>query len=171
MFDPVQRVIGDRGTYVAACLTIVRAYLLAGCPGKLPQLASFGAWSDLVRSALVWLGCADPAQSIQRSPAQRSCARYDAPGASMLALMLTARGQTAARSQRTVANFDPSTEKGDALLALRASLAPAASDRGQIDASKLGYWLRKNKDRIVDGQKFAVVGEPHGVAEWAVRTG
>ena len=66
-FDPVQLVISDRGIYVAACLTIVRAYLLAGCPGKLPQLASFGTWSDLVRSALVWLGCADPAQSIHET--------------------------------------------------------------------------------------------------------
>ena len=64
-FDPVQLVIGDRGIYVTACLTIVRAFLLVGCPEKLPQLASFGTWSDLVRSALVWLGCADPAKSIQ----------------------------------------------------------------------------------------------------------
>ena len=63
----MQRVIGDRGSYVAACLTIVRTYLLAGCPGRLPPVASFGAWSDLVRSALVWLGCADPAQSIQEA--------------------------------------------------------------------------------------------------------
>jgi putative DNA primase/helicase len=170
-FDPVQRVIGDRGTYVAACLTIVRAYLLARCPGKLPQLASFGAWSDLVRSALVWLGCADPAQSIQE-------ARRSDPVLDTLRQVIGAwhrcfgqEGQTARKVASTVANFDPITETGDALLALRAALAPIASDRGQIDASKLGYWLRKNKDRIVGGLKFAVIGEPHGVAEWAVRTG
>jgi putative DNA primase/helicase len=170
-FDPVQRVIGDRSIYVAACLTIVRAYLLAGCPGKLPQLASFGAWSDLVRSALVWLGCADPAQSIQE-------ARRSDPVLDTLRQVVDAwrrcfgdEGRIAREVARAVAGFDPNTEEGEELLALRTALAPVASDRGLIDATKLGYWLRKNKDRIVGGLKFAVVGEPHGVAEWAVIRG
>lgn len=58
--DPMKAVMADRGRYVAGCLTIVRAYLAAGSPGRLPPPASFGEWSNLVRSALVWLGCADP---------------------------------------------------------------------------------------------------------------
>jgi len=33
---------------------------VAGRPGVLPRLTSFEAWSDTVRSALVWLGKADP---------------------------------------------------------------------------------------------------------------
>ena len=170
-FDPVQLVIGDRGVYVAASLTIVRAYLLAGCPGKLLQLASFGTWSDLVRSALVWLGCADPAQSIHET-------RRSDPVLDALHQVLHYwrrcyghKGQHARKVAADVASFDPSTEQGEALLALRAALASVASERGQIDASKLGYWLRKNKDRIVDGQKFAVVGAPHGLTEWAVVRG
>jgi putative DNA primase/helicase len=170
-FDPVQRVISDRGIYVSACLTIVRAFLLAGCPEKRPQLASFGAWSDLVRSALVWLGCADPAQSIQD-------VRRSDPVLDTLRQVLDAwrrcfgqKGQTARNVAAAVAGFDPNAPDGDDLLDLRAALVPVAAERGQIDATKLGYWLRKNKDRIVDSWKFTIVAAPHGVAEWAVVRG
>ena len=61
---PFERVIRDRARYIAACLTIVRAYIVAGRPGKLAPLASFEEWSDNVRSALVWLGRADPCDSM-----------------------------------------------------------------------------------------------------------
>ena len=63
--DPVATVLADRSRYVSACLLIVRAYLVAGQPGKLSPIASFAEWSGLVRSALVWLGCADPAESMK----------------------------------------------------------------------------------------------------------
>jgi hypothetical protein len=56
-FDPVERVLGNRGAYIAAALTICRAYVVAGRPNKAPRLASFegtlerfGAFSsDLAR--------------------------------------------------------------------------------------------------------------------------
>jgi putative DNA primase/helicase len=66
-FDPVRQILADRGSYVAAAMTVVRAYLAAGQPGKLRPLASYGAWSDLVRSALVWLGCADPIETMKEA--------------------------------------------------------------------------------------------------------
>src|SRR5262249_24846685 len=68
--DPLALILADRGRYVAACLTIVRAYLKAGCPGELPALASFGDWSRLVRSALVWLGQADPLLTMELARAE-----------------------------------------------------------------------------------------------------
>lgn len=62
--NPVETVLRDRGRYVSACLIIVRAYIAAGCPNVLPKLASFEDWSNLVRSSLVWLNCADPLASM-----------------------------------------------------------------------------------------------------------
>ncbi|TXN38973.1 hypothetical protein FV232_00970 [Methylobacterium sp. WL30] len=64
-FDPIQRVIEDRGKYVAAALTIARAYRVAGFPKRCVPLGSYGVWSDTVRSALMWLGEADPAASME----------------------------------------------------------------------------------------------------------
>lgn len=40
---PVAAVLADRGRYVAAALTVVRAYVAAGMPGRAPRLASFEA--------------------------------------------------------------------------------------------------------------------------------
>jgi putative DNA primase/helicase len=65
--DPFGTVLRDRGRYIWAALTIVRAYLEAGQPGRLPWFGqTFGQWSDLVRSAVVWLGYADPVNSIDK---------------------------------------------------------------------------------------------------------
>ena len=63
--DPVAEVKEDRGAYIAACMTILRAYITAGKPDQnLLPMNSFGQWSAIVRSALVWLGCADPCKTI-----------------------------------------------------------------------------------------------------------
>jgi hypothetical protein len=66
-FDPVAEVFRDRGRYLAACLTIIRAHYLAGCPGyaDLQAFAGFEEWSQIVRGALVWLGLRDPVDSME----------------------------------------------------------------------------------------------------------
>ena len=65
--DPVAKVKADRSKYIAACMIILRAYIAAGRPVP-PKLGapmnSFGEWSNTVRSALVWLGRADPCDTI-----------------------------------------------------------------------------------------------------------
>ena len=50
-----------RGELITAALTILSAYHCAGQPNQgLEPYGSFSQWSDWVRSALVWLDCADP---------------------------------------------------------------------------------------------------------------
>jgi putative DNA primase/helicase len=65
-FDPVEEVLENRGNYIADVLTIVRAYKIAGNPDRLPRLASFHEWSDMVRSAIVWCGFEDPIKSMEQ---------------------------------------------------------------------------------------------------------
>jgi putative DNA primase/helicase len=81
--DPVADVLANRGAYVAAVLTICRAFVVAGRPGKAPHLGSFEEWSDLVRSALMWLGEADPVATMET-------ARAEDPKAAELAAVLRA---------------------------------------------------------------------------------
>lgn len=51
----------NRPALVAAALTALRAYIAAGKPRQaIAPFGSFEDWSDTVRSALVWLGEADP---------------------------------------------------------------------------------------------------------------
>jgi hypothetical protein len=68
--NPFQTVLADRGTYIAAAMTIARAYQAAGEPAvEAKRLASFGAWSRFVQRPLIWLGCADAAKSVEASEA------------------------------------------------------------------------------------------------------
>jgi hypothetical protein len=62
-FNPIERVMADRGLYVAAALTIARAYLLSGAKRNEPALASYEEWCRFVREPLLWLGEEDPVKS------------------------------------------------------------------------------------------------------------
>jgi Bifunctional DNA primase/polymerase, N-terminal len=65
-FDPITRVHADRDAYIAAVITIARAYAAAGYRVKdLPPLVGFDGWSEVVREPLVWLGEADPVKSME----------------------------------------------------------------------------------------------------------
>jgi putative DNA primase/helicase len=158
----------DRGAYAAAALTIVRGYLAAGRPDKLKPLVSYEAWSDLVRSALVWLGCADPVDTMAET-------RASDPVLTTLRTVLDAwqrvfgeEGRTAQQAVGALSIFDFNAPDGEDLAALRAALAPVAATRGIIDASRLSYWLRKSKGRPVDGLKFVSTTAHGGAQSWKV---
>jgi hypothetical protein len=63
--DALEVAANDRGAYVAAALTIVRAYLTAGSPSVCGPFGSYAAWSTMVRSPLVWLNEPDPIISME----------------------------------------------------------------------------------------------------------
>jgi hypothetical protein len=69
--NPFKEVLADRGRYLWAALTVVRAYIVAGRPGRLYNDVGdpFEEWSDNVRSALVWLGMEDPVKTMEASQA------------------------------------------------------------------------------------------------------
>lgn len=153
--NPFSEVISNRGKYIAAALTVVRAYVVAGCPGTLPPLASFEAWSRLVRSALVWLGRADPV-------ATQEAARADDPGvADLKALMLTWTQAVGSEARSTKAIVAASTDRNmqgelihedlrDALMAV------AADKRGtEVDPLRLGKYLGRNKGRVIADLRLA----------------
>ena len=63
----LRQAAGNRATYVAAALTIMRAYLAAGSPKVCGPFGSYPEWSAMVRSPLVWLGEPDPITSVNMS--------------------------------------------------------------------------------------------------------
>lgn len=166
--DPVATVMRERGRYIAACLTIVRAYIVAGKPGRLPKLASFGAWSDLVRSALVWLGCADPCDSILT--ARDNDPTLQQRTAFFAAWPAADQGYTAAELIRLSDPNEGDYGKLDAGIALREALfAIAPGPKGGVDATTLGKWLGANKERIVGRRKLTRSAAHGGVARWWVK--
>ena len=65
--NPLRQVMSDRRRYVAAALTIIRAYLAAGSPTVCGSIGSYSGWSVMVRSPLIWLGQPDPVGSMESS--------------------------------------------------------------------------------------------------------
>jgi putative DNA primase/helicase len=159
-FDPFARVVRNRGAYVAAALTIVRAYVAAGCPGELLPLASFETWSRLVRSALVWLGRADPVMTME-------AARSEDP--TLVTLTEVMREWLAAIGNRALTSGKAKdvAETRDPLGNLSfpdfsSALMEVASGRsGPIDAKRLGVYLSRVQNRVIDGHRFRGTEDPH----------
>src|SRR6185437_1117991 len=160
--SPVEDVLTDRGRYVAAALTIVRAYIVAGSPGLLPKLASFEEWSDLVRSALVWLGQPDPVETTES-------AREDDPELMQLRDLVTSWESTIGKdTTKTVkqaveiANQKQTNEFGDPTeyrsSEFRDALLAVSGIRGEIDAKRLGNYLRSIEGRISNGLRVKRAG-------------
>jgi hypothetical protein len=61
--DPLAMIQRDRGGYLAAIFTIVRAYMKSGATPKVIRINGLEEWSCFVQQPLVWLDEADPAKS------------------------------------------------------------------------------------------------------------
>jgi len=150
--NPFEQALADRGKYIAAALTIARAYIVAGHPGQLPALASFEDWSRIVRSALVWLGRADPVETME-------AARNDDPTTSSLRAVLAAWHGAIGSAERTIGKILQAAAEqmmGNRVYAdLHQALldvAPARPD--EINGKSLGLWLARHRGRVVDGLKI-----------------
>jgi putative DNA primase/helicase len=163
--NPKAIILANRGHYVAACLTICRAYLAAGQPGRCPQIGSFNEWSNLVRSALVWLGEADCVDTMDN-------ARADDPHRLAQQALLAqwrdtfgGRGMllkdVIAKCNETIAgaDFDRLGERAgmrhtyEELRQAVISTNPEAHRR-VIDPHALGQKMRAYKDQWVGGMRF-----------------
>jgi bifunctional DNA primase/polymerase-like protein len=176
-FDPVELVLKDRGKYIAAALTICRAYIVAGKPACAPRLASFEGWSDTVRSPLIWLGKADPVKSMENARAEdperlELNAMMEGWGAAIgvgiaarvrLASALSAGAET--HREYDGADLEPAHPEFHATL--QAVALRETGKRGQMpDATMLGNYLRKFKGRVLSGKRFANRPDERKGAEW-----
>jgi hypothetical protein len=64
--NAIEQARAGRGELVAAALTILRAWHVSGETSSATPLGSFEDWSQRIRGALLWLGCADPCDTITK---------------------------------------------------------------------------------------------------------
>ncbi len=166
--DPVSTVLADRGRYIAAALTICRAYAVAGYPDSAPPMASFGGWSKTVRSALMWLGCGDATETMEAS-------RAEDPDLTALREILQAwdaafgtgpgKQRAVAEVLKTIEETDGGPEHPD----LREAVLAGVPFRGRLTSRAFGKWLSRNQGRIANGLKFMRgAGNTHDPARWWV---
>ena len=173
--DPVVTLKRERPKYVAACLTILRAYIVAGAPEQTRPLGSFEGWSRLVRDALVWLGEPDPVQTIERT-------RTEDPQREALAVVL-AQWRALLGLQRVsvkgvidkATDFDPPGNGVDLNRRrflhpeFREALLGVAGDGGNISGRRLGKWLSSNKGKVVSDLRVVSDGILEGVGRYRLQ--
>ena len=173
-FDPVETVLADRARYVAAVLVIVLAHAEAGFPCDTSPLASFSEWSRYVRSALIWLGCADPCASMED-------AREDDPELGDLRELLhawsneigTDLAPTTGEIISMVAERFPDEEDGSPgphkFPRMREMLVRTCTMRNGIDSVRVSNLFRAKAGRIVMGHKLIKAAKVGNVIRWQVR--
>jgi hypothetical protein len=161
--DLVRDVLRERGRYVAAALTIVRAWIASGRPRTdCKSIAGYSDWSDLCRQPLLWLGLADPTAAVFE-------AMDEDPDRETLDRLLTgwesAFGRTAAmvRDAIRVAEFGEPAE-------LLEVLHDIADERGQLNRRRLGRWIKRHAGRIVDGRRFVRASVNRSAESWRVES-
>lgn len=165
--DPLAMIAANRGRYIAAALAICRAYAAAGYPDQCRPLASFEDWSRVVRSALVWLGCADPCETME-------AARSDDPITASLRSLLVSWYDAIGSTWKSAAEIKATgeTRAFDSLSypELNEALREVSTDRsGGIDANRLGKFLGRYKGRVLAGFKLKSMEESHSKKKlWAV---
>lgn len=170
-FDPIEETKRRRGEMVAAGLTILRAWVVAGKPDLgLTPFGSFAAWSDLVRGALVWLGYPDPLAGQKRAVADDPKRRALAAFVSAWSEAFGDRGRTVAEVVRSIEENRgrESAYKNAALTMLDDAVTAIACEGVKINVRRLGHYLSKNRDRIVDGLRIEDVDIRCKVARWRV---
>lgn len=154
--DPVAAVQADRGKYVVAGLTVLRAYHLAGSPDRPRPLAGFNEWSDLVRGALLWLGQADPVASM-------AAVREGDPRRSELQAVLAHWDMHIGPDRTTTAQL---IAKAVAVNEFREALLAVAGAGGAVNTRRLGVWLREQRGKIVGGLSVEAGGTKDGSTVW-----
>lgn len=161
----VSDVLSDRGRYVSAALTIVRAWIVAGRPKTTCRaMAGYGDWSDLCCQPLLWLGLVDPTESVFEAMA-------DDPDRETLGRLLTAWQAVFSRTPAMVRDAISHTSAfQDEQVDLREVLHDIAAERGDINRRRLGWWIKRHAGRIVDGRRFVRVSGSRSADAWVVES-
>lgn len=173
---PLDMIRADRDRYVNAALTVLRAFHVAGRPQQVSPLGSFEEWSRWIRDALLWLGEADPCETMEK-------ARTSDPKLEALTAVISQWEEVIGEDRVSGKNvIDRAIERLETVdpdnyyarsrsqvfkhPEFREALLAVAGDGGNISTKRLGRWLGANQNRLVNGLKLISDGMIDGIARW-----
>jgi hypothetical protein len=161
-----------RPRLVQMVLTVMRGYITAGKPKQpIKNFARFEDWSGLVRSALIWLGEADPLTG------REAIEDGDPIRVKLRALLLAWYGafKTApATSKEAVlrageTELDNEGQEQPRYPGMKEALEEHFSDKsGKISSRYLGEFLKKYAGRVDIGARFESSGISHHAVNWRI---
>ncbi len=166
--DPLSMVAAHRGDYVAAGLTILRAFHVAGRPSQTVPLGSFTAWSGWVRDALIWLGEADPCETMEgMRGADPKLEALTAALEEWRSVIGTDRVTVREIIERAAAQQTQLFGKAEFVNPeFREALLRVAGEGGAINGTRLGKWLSQHQNRVVAGHRIIAAGTTGNRARW-----
>jgi len=166
--DPLAMVTERRGDYVSAGLTVLRAFHIAGRPQQRAPIGSFTDWSRWVRDALIWLGEADPCDTMEEL-------RGADPKLEALTSVLEGWREVIGLQPANVRDvIERATEQRPQLYGraefvhpeFREALLRVAGEGGAINGRRLGKWIGSHQSRIVGGLRLVNAGVSAGHTRW-----
>ncbi len=167
-FDPLEVAKANRARLLVDALIVIRAHHLAQ-PGARSKRFNFDKWSAMVADALVWLGYADPAESMDRTRANdpakeefnavaREWRRHF--GDKLVSVREAIDVATHQIGGGIGARFEFSNPD------FREALLQIAGAGGAINSKKLGWWLKRKVGTIVDHLTVLAMGGAQKVQRW-----
>lgn len=157
----------ERPRLLAAALTILRAYYVAGTPkAKLRAWGSYEGWTNVIRQAVVWAGLGDPGDAREELENQADTDKQ------VLRALIdgwkevdpNAHGETIGNAIRRM------NAAQDRFHSLR-ELFDSLSGPGRAhDPQRIGKKFRGFRRRVIGGLYLDQDGERGGSAKWVVRS-
>src|SRR5262249_39007767 len=160
--DVLETIRANRGALVAAALTVLRAWQVARQSERvgLSSFGSFEVWSRRIREPLVWLGQADPCDTIikvrERDPMRSAL--------NSVLLQWKAPLGVAPYTVQSVISYAVN------VVDFQTALVSVAGNRSGILVSnhRLGRWLSKVEGRVLNGLALTRAGTREGYPLWQV---
>jgi hypothetical protein len=160
--DAIELAHVRRGELVVAALTILRAWHVARMAGEQVNIDSFGGftdWSERVREPLIWLGEADPCDTVCR-------VRENDPHRDLLVAVVMQWKEhlgldTKYTVQEIIGRAVNTPDFYNALLAVA-----IAKTGGLISNDRLGRWLKRVQGKIVSDLSLVQDGNISGYSRW-----
>lgn len=148
-FDPVRVLERSAADFRLDLLDLIHTWAEAGHPGRdtLSGFASFDQWSQIVRPVCIWLGMVDPLNVLDAS--QEADPQQEA-----LELMMEAWDARFGDSEVFLKDLTAAPFIGEHAGLWREAETLVCTYKGQLDPSRLSYWLRENKGKKYNGREF-----------------
>lgn len=163
--------MAKRPELVAAGLTVMRAFIATEqrLADVVKPMGRFERWSELVRAPLVWLGCADPCESL------KALEDEDPERGMHLQVMHAWFAEFQDKPQTAREAIEGATRHsipGEPPAPLEGALREVAQDRsGTLNTRRLAKWLLAHADRRAGGMRIVKDGEKDHAARWRIKQG
>jgi len=156
--DVIEAIKSDRGRLVAAALTVLRAWHVSQVKPQAKPIGSFEEWSFRIREPLLWLGRADPCDTIAKI-------RETDPARTLLATVHAQwKEHLGCEKSYTIQEI---MNEAVTITAFQAALRGVAVNRkGQLDNASFGRWLIRVKGKVINNTMIDYQGITDGYPYW-----